>query len=206
MSIILPADKPAAETPPDNPRSLKKLILNAVEETIELIPRNFGQELTEEQKKELRQKVDSTYIKIPQRAILDFLETDKTPRAIVEESFELIDGDGVKMIFGIKAGKLGEQKLRAVTELALFGLAIKIIDVSLGHPDTHSNYSPILAEVVFIHNLMQKKRLMQKGPNEEIKFNEAETEQLAGNLTNSLIDVRGLILKLENKINTGQYL
>jgi len=206
MNIILPDPIPTEEKTHENPRSLKNLILRVIEETIELIPRNFGQDLTEKHQKELRQKVESIYLKIPQRDILDFLETSKDPKALVEESFELIDGDGVKMIFNVKAGKLSENGLRAFTEPSLYALAIQIINVSLGHPDVHSNYSPILPEVVFIHNLMQKKRLTQRGQNEEIKFNETEIDQLAENLTNSLIDVRGLIAKIENKINTGQYL
>lgn len=206
MSALLPSDAPATEKTPDNPRSLKNLILRVVEETIELMPRYFGQDLTAENKKELKQRVESTYLKIPQRDILDFLETSKDPRALVEESFELIDGDGAKMIFGIKAGELGEKRLRAFTEPSLYALATQIVNISLGHPDVHSNYSPILAEVVFIHSLMQKKRLTQRNPKEEIKFDETEIQQLAENLTNSLIDVQGLISKLENKINTGQYL
>lgn len=206
MSDLLPDEAVSAEKTPDNPRSLKNLILRVVEETIELIPRHFGQDLTEENKKELNQVVESTYLKIPQRDILNFLETSKDPRALVEESFELIDGDGVKMIFGVKAGRLSEKGLRAFTEPSLYALAIQVVNISLGNPNAHSNYSPILTEVAFVHSLIQKKRLTQRDPKEEIKFDEAEIEQLAESLTNSLIDARGLIVKMESKIKTGQYL
>lgn len=206
MSTLPQSDAPTTEKTPDNPRSLKNLILKIVEETISLIPRHFEQDLTEEHKKELQQKVESVYLKIPQRDVLDFLETTKDPKALVEESLELIDGDGIKVVFSIKAGRLAEKGLGAFTEPSLYSLAKQVINVSLGHPDTHTNYSPILAEIAFIHNLMQKKRLTQRNPNEEIKFDEAEIGQLAENLTDSLIDVRGLIAKIENKINTGQYL
>ena len=206
MSIILPPDTAATENTADNPRSLKNLILEVVKETIALIQSRFGQKLTKEHQKELRQKVELIYFKIPQRDTLNFLETSKDPKALVEESFELIDGDGVKVVFNVKAGKLSEKGLKALTEPSLYAFAIQIINVSLGNPNVRSNYSSLLPEIVFIHNLMQKKRLTQRNPKEEIKFNETEIDQLAENLTNSLIDVSGLIAKIESKINTGQYL
>lgn len=206
MSIILPADAPVAEKNPNNPRSLKNLILNVVEETIGLILRKFGQELTEEHQKELGQIIEKTYIKIPERDTLEFLETDKDAKALVEESFELIDGDGTKFLFIVKPRKLNEDGIKALTEPALFALAVNIINVSLGNTKARSNYSPLLSEVIFIHGLIQKKRLLQRNPKEEVKFSEEEMQQLAENMTHSLIDVRGLISKLESKINTGQYL
>lgn len=206
MSIILPANKPTVEAAPGKPRSLKTLVTNVVKETIDIIPRKFGESLTEEHQKELIQTIEKIYLKIPERDTLEFLETDKDAKALVEESFELIDGDGTKFLFAVKPGKLNESGITALTEPALFVLAVNIINVSLGNTKARSNYSHLLSEVIFIHGLIQKKRLLQRDPKEEVKFSEEEMQQLAENLTNSLIDVRGLILKLENKINTGQYL
>jgi hypothetical protein len=194
--MAVPLDSESA-----SPLKLKDFIPAVFDAAVEFVAQNFVP-AKESHVNELRKNIEMNYLKIPERDILGILESKHDPKELVKEAFELIDDNGLNIQLFIKAGDLGKKKLKAFTDLAAIRLIQIIISAVFSvNENIPSNYSPLILDVRNIYTILQKKKITG-----EKTLRDEEIKELAQSLIASLIDVEGLIKKLENKLTTGQYL
>jgi len=94
---------------PASPLKLKEFIPAVFDATVAFVTQNFGP-VKESKLKELKRNLEANYLKIPEREILEVLESKYDPETLVKEAFGMIDDIGTKIVIPIRVGALSEKK------------------------------------------------------------------------------------------------